>query len=1660
MGSVHISEWSMEWISTSCIGVYTGVCLIYTCCFIGCCKRDTSDGNKGAARKQSQQYTLVDSNEENTSSTSTYSVLPRYHLWVQQLNLLVFVFAVGATIIVEIYLSHGHQKEVTTVITQEANVIVVLVCELIALVNDYNRYNMPPILKLLWLPVYVIGVLHGILRLYLYSSNMINTTICLYSVGTVFGIIAVYCACHRFLVASDTMPISQTYAPPSEYTCNLYQYLTFSFINEDLVSKISLKDSLELDEIPSLGDSDHCDLLYRQLEMDSSKKMTNGYLTRKVYFVVRDIFWVQQVLQVCGSILCYVPPIALRVVLNYVSMSSKNEISSSAIVPLFDFNIWIAVFLSFGSPLIKSLIDGQIYWLGRRIAIRSRACLLAALYSKIQDIDINDVADQGMINTCISSDITEVTEFACYFHFFWCSAFEVVLCVMLLYLVLGFASLAGVAVMVFVTGVLGRYSQTRFEKYQKDRLEQKDKRMNIIGEVLSGIRIIKWFTWEENFLAKIAKIRSVEIGHLKNFIHTDVIQRTMYSLLPSTVGLVSFVVHTQVLHLPLDPSVGFTSLLLFSLLRRPLQIFPDMISSCAKAILSLGRITKLLNVRNVVGLDDNRANEVPPSTEDHIDDQAIVFTNVTLAYCSSKQVLDDENVKLTSSCQSCLSRCCVGQHSPESSDKSDIEEGIELNPLVSTADISAATVDDTGNVVLKGLDFVIPSRALVAVTGLTGSGKSTLLLGVLGECRRLSGEVTVNDSFISTSNSVEGGMEGCGLRGVSYVSQNAWIQNATIRENVLMGNEYNESRYKAVLKACALELDLVNMTNGDLTEIGERGVNLSGGQQQRVNLARAAYSHSSIILMDDPLSAVDAHVGDYIFNHLICEFLQDRTRVLVTHAISLVVPRADLVIMLNNDKKSIEACCAPRDLQSKLCISRKVVGTSSPGVDPVDAPNNDMKMKLNGGSENVSIKSIESIDRFMDLLIDSTKCKVQSNTDSTGSATVKEEVLCEDSLVGDSIATSNHDTGCSTYSEVSLDNAPSGAAVDVADSAEFIEKEFKAKGTIKWNVYWFYLSACGGIVSSVCLILADVSVPLAQFLQNYTLGEWINDLESDSSKKDRIGLTHYLLCVAFVAVCIIVKFIIQTICSLRAAQGLHNDLTKCILLATTNWHDKQPLGRKINRFSQDVETIDCSVMQRIQDFVSLCIDLTQVVCVIVIMLPIQLLFLIPILINTRYLTSKYIYLSRELKRLESVSKSPVFVHFSETMSGLPTIRAYRKKAMFYDKICHYVDQMNRCNLYNWSANRWLNIRTQVMGALVSGVVSLFVVVERDHIASTLAGIILLYSLQFTDSVTWTTRCYAECQNSMNSVERIQEYCDIEQERYLDNTLGSSISGSGDANLVRRSMTDSWPVHGTVSFNKLCLQYRASEPQVLKEVSFAIEAGMKVGIVGRSGAGKSSILTALFRTTEPCSGEIWIDGRNILTLPLQDIRSKLAIVPQDPTLFRGSVKSNLDPFDECTDEDMWDVLRKCKLSSYVAREMDGGMKGLEIGPLNDKMIADKGSNLSVGQRQLLCLARAMLRKSKILILDEATASVDAETDACLQDTVRNEFSNVTVISIAHRLKTVAFYDKILVMDAGRVHEYDTPESLLSDTSSLFYHMAEKSGELQQLRDIAMSKVRSE
>eukprot|EP01035_Chromulina_nebulosa_P017873 gene17873-23489_t len=702
-------------------------------------------------------------------------------------------------------------------------------------------------------------------------------------------------------------------------------------------------------------------------------------------------------------------------------------------------------------------------------------------------------------------------------------------------------------------------------------------------------------------------------------------------------------------------------------------------------------------------------------------------------------------------------------------------------------------------------EIVICMTLLFLVLGPTGSGKSTLLAGILGECRQSTGNVNI---AIKDS--------------ISYVTQSAWIQNATLRDNILFGNEYDHDRYMKVLFACALLDDIKLLEAGDMTEIGEKGVNLSGGQQQRVSLGRAAYSKNNIIIMDDPLSAVDSHVGQHIFQHLICNFLSDRTRILVTHQVAIAAPVADMLICLDNQGNN----------------------------------------KLTTGS------------------------------------------------------------------------------------GKLIDKEKKQVGEVPITIYWFYAKACGGIIATLLLLFCCIWIAVSWVLENYSLGLWMDSLQSGNSYSRIKSLAVYIIFTISVLLSAFIRSLLEAILSLRAAQKIHDNMTRKVVLAPCSWFDTTPLGRIVNRFSQDISTVDKEIMNNFSEFLD-------------------------------------------------------------------------------------------C-------------------ALVAGCVGLGVVFSAGTIGNTTAGLALIYSLSFTENLTFLARTHANVQMNLNSIERIQEYTVVKSEKYHTKESSGNKSETDDEippTIVPKTsvVPSNWPSHGNIEFVDINVKYSSSTNYILNKVNFKVPNGKKVGIVGRTGAGKSTLISSLFRTVEPESGVIMIDGVNILNIPLHTLRSRVAIVPQEPILFQGSIRSNLDPFSTCRDEDLWNVLKSVHLSEYVS-SMPGGTGG-EYGPLEDKLIAEKGSNLSVGQRQLLCMARALLRKAPILVLDECTANVDHETDTLIQDTVRNELTNITVLCIAHRLHTIAFYDLVLVMDKGSVAEYDSPLKLMQDEKSIFYSMCMNSGDFDNLYSIA-------
>ena len=473
-------------------------------------------------------------------------------------------------------------------------------------------------------------------------------------------------------------------------------------------------------------------------------------------------------------------------------------------------------------------------------------------------------------------------------------------------------------------------------------------------------------------------------------------------------------------------------------------------------------------------------------------------------------------------------------------------------------------------------------------------------------------------------------------------------------------------------------------------------------------------------------------------------------------------------------------------------------------------------------------------------------------------------------------------------------------------------------------------------------------------------------------------------------------------------------------------------------------------------FLDCVLGIFQILFVVTATLPAMLPCFIPVVFLTYLVAHRYIIVSREMKRLESIYRSPILIQFSESYLGLSTIRAFMKEKLFFSELCCRVDNFNRMHLYLWLSNRWLNIRIALLGALVAWTAGIFIMLYGGVDSGT-AGIVLLYSLTFTENLTWVARTHADCQMNLNSVERIKEYSEIEQESYDVDPFSSSSSAvqldstdwsePATMNINSSYANLSWPAEGKVEFKAITLSYKTNS-NVLRSVSFVVEPQKKVGLVGRSGAGKSSCIAALFRLAEPSSGKIIIDGVDVLGMPLHILRASIAIVPQEPVLFEGSVRSNLDPFDQFREDDLWAALRSVKLDDIVS-----SMAGQT---LSEKKVTEKGSNFSMGQRQLLCMARAIVKKCKILVMDEATASVDHETDSLIQNTVRNELS-CTVICVAHRLQTIAFYDKVVVLNEGTVAECGSPLELMQREGSMFRSMCVSSGDYEGLLQIAKAKA---
>ena len=1139
--------------------------------------------------------------------------------------------------------------------------------------------------------------------------------------------------------------------------------------------------------------------------------------------------------------------------------------------------------------------------------------------------------NNGRIVNLMSVDTYRVDQASGMFHILWTSPIQLIVVLIVLCINIGYSALAGYALLILTLPVLTTAIKSLMKRRKKIN-KVTDQRVTLTQEILGSVRFVKFFGWESSFLARLKELRKREIRAIQILLSIRNAINAVAMSMPVFASMLAFITYSLTSH-DLAPARVFSSLALFNSLRMPLNLLPLVLGQVTDAKASLERIQDFL-------LSEEQKDEViwDSEMEPAVDVQHASFTWERTA----TQDKDKAGAFQT-------------KFEMMAAKKAEKERKKAQKKVVKTAKKSpgASNEDITSQITqvepfrLHDMDFSVGRNELLAVIGTVGSGKTSLLAALAGDMRKTGGKIKLA-SFRA------------------YCPQYAWIQNATLKENVVFGRPFKTKWYNEVVESCALGPDLEILPDGDQTEIGERGITLSGGQKQRLNIARAIYFDADIVLMDDPLSAVDAHVGRHIMDRAICGLMKDKCRILATHQLH-VLNRCDRIIWM----------------------------------------------------EDGHIQAIDTFDNLMSQSVDFQKLMATTaQEDKTALARAKTREEEE------------------TKPEK---KAKKGKAL--------MTTEERAVKAVSWSVWRAYIRASGSRIFWPLIFLALVASQGANISTSLWLSWWTSDKFGFSegtyiAAYACLGLSQAIFMFSFSS--------ILSVSGTNASRSLLQQAMTRTLRAPMSFFDTTPLGRITNRFSKDVDSMDNSLTDAMRMYFLTLAMIISVFSLIIAYFHYFAVALGPLFILFLFASSYYRSSAREIKRHEAVLRSTVFARFSESISGVASIRAYGLQPYFATRIRDSIDGMNSAYYLTFSNQRWLSTRLDAIGNVLVFVTGILVVTDRFNVNPSIAGLVLSYVLAIVQMIQFTVRQLAEVENNMNATERIHHYGTMLEE---------------EAPLKGREVSDSWPQAGAITFNKVEMRYRSGLPLVLQGLDFHVQGGERIGIVGRTGAGKSSIMSALFRLTELSAGQIKIDDIDISTVGLSDLRSRLAIIPQDPTLFRGTIRSNLDPFQEHTDIELWAALRKADL---VGAEIGTSEKIVPVeqidrpdttqtamtstsnvnhptGPSRihlDSAVEEEGLNFSLGQRQLMALARALVRNSQIIVCDEATSSVDFETDEKIQRTMRSGFAGKTLLCIAHRLKTIINYDRICVMDRGRIAELDTPINLF-DAGGIFRGMCDKS-----------------
>ncbi|RYN40607.1 Oligomycin resistance ATP-dependent permease [Alternaria arborescens] len=1354
------------------------------------------------------------------------------------------------------------------------------------------------------------------------------------------------------LLKNNPPPIPKERKVSPEYTAGFFSRLSWQWMQP--LMRVGYKRPLEKNDIWTVNPDRSAEVLANKLEAAFKRRRAEGKerpLLGAMFETFKWEFIIGGTCQLSASVIQAVAPFVLRYLINFAVRAYVAE-RSDAPAPDIGEGIGLVIGIT-AMQFLQSLATNHFMYRGMMIGGEARGVLIALIFNKAMklsgrakaggeavleapppDIKPGSEAEvkwykkilkkkekkqqspktaagvagdgegwgNGRIVNLMSTDTYRIDQASGFFHMIWTAPIGILITTALLLVNLTYSALPGLGLILIAMPLLGRAVKTLFRRRVAIN-KITDQRVSLTQEILQGVRFVKYFGWETSFLERIQTIRQKEIHGIQILLTIRNAVLSVGMSMPVFASMISFITYSQV-NSNLNPAPIFSSLALFNSMRIPLNFLPLVIGQVIDANASVKRIQEFLLAEE--------AEESGKWDYDAKDAVTLKGANFTWERHPTQDAEEGAGGP-------------PGKK-PTKQEKKETKANAKLaQNSGETTPSDAIAVEEEKPFEIKGLNLNIGRNELVAIIGGVGSGKSSLLAALAGDMRKTSGEVIFGASR-------------------AFCPQYAWIQNATVRENIIFGKEFNRKWYDQVVDACALRPDLNMLPHNDATEIGERGITVSGGQKQRMNIARAIYFNADIILMDDPLSAVDAHVGRHIMDNAICGLLKDKCRILATHQLH-VLSRCDRIIWVDQGE----------------------------------------------------VKAIDTFDNLMAQNADFVQVM---------STTAKEEEKEKDVEV-------NED-------EVEAEVKSTKKQRKQKKQAALMQQEERATKSVSWEVWIEYIKAGGGIWVGPLVFILLVLSQGANIVTSLWLSYWTSDKFGYSEGAyigayAAFGFSQALFMFFF-------SFSVSIFGTRAGKVMLHRAITR-VLRAPMSFFDTTPLGRITNRFSKDIDVMDNTITDAIRMYF---LTLAMIISVFILIISYYYYYAIalgPLFIMFMFSAAFYRSSAREVKRHEAVLRSTVFSRFGEAVMGTPTIRAYGLQDQFSKSVRDAVDDMNSAYYLTFANQRWLSVRLDIVGILLVFTTGILVVTSRFSVDPSIAGLVLSYILTIVQMIQFTVRQLAEVENNMNSTERIHHY-------------GSQLEE--EAPLHMGEVRPTWPEHGEIVFDNVEMRYRDGLPLVLKGLSMHVRAGERIGVVGRTGAGKSSIMSALFRLQELSGGSIVIDGVDIGKIGLHDLRSKLAIIPQDPTLFKGTIRSNLDPFHEHSDLELWSALRQADLVSNE-QTMDDHSGRIHL----DSVVEEEGLNFSLGQRQLMALARALVRGSQIIVCDEATSSVDFETDAKIQQTIVDGFKGKTLLCIAHRLKTIINYDRICVMDAGLIAELDSPLNLY-DQGGIFKGMCDRSG----------------